>query len=245
MARLISVTDAKKRDAQVSAEYPRRAAKLRMTAPTGADVRVERWIRTTDQTSYEALVARHGSPEAFGAALLEGDPEIPMGLVGRELGEVARVYVRTDGTLLSTARVLEVVRGPDGAEKSRGEVVEVEANVDEDAPPLPWTGRLIPIAEAVRKLAFGRALQLRHVSGLTFDFLFEMAKTLHEQDKLLLVGAGPKGAQPLIFSTNGAPYRGYLEGRVLGHAYWLVLHLTNLELKLPAPTPNAAVEEKA
>jgi hypothetical protein len=163
-----------------------------------------------------------------------------MGLVGRELGEVARVYVRTDGTLLSTARVLEVVRGPDGAEKSRGEVVEVEANVDEDAPPLPWTGKLVSIADAVRKFAFARALQLRHVSGLTFDFLFEMAKTLHEQEKLLQVGAGAKGAQPLIFSTNGAPYRGFLEGRVSGNAYWLVLHLTNLELKVPAPTPNAA-----
>jgi hypothetical protein len=244
MPRLISVTDAKKRDAQVSAEYPRRGAKLRMTAPSGADVHVERWIRATDQTTYEALVARHGSPEALSAALVSGDPEIPMGLVGRALGEVARVYVRTDGTLLSTARVLEVVRGPDGAEKSRGEVVDVEANVDENAPPLPWTGRLIPVGDAVRKFAFARALQLRHVSGLTFDFLFEMAKTLHDQEKLLQIGAGPKGAQPLIFSTNGAPYRGFLEGRVSGNAYWLVLHLTNLELKQPPPSSTGA-EERA
>lgn len=74
------------------------------------------------------------------------------------------------------------------------------------------------------------------MSGLTFDFLFEMAKTLHEQDKLLIVGAGPKGSLPLILSTNGAPYRGFLEGRVAGQSYWLVLHLTNLELKMPAST---------
>jgi hypothetical protein len=243
MPRLLSVTDAKKRDAQVSAEYPRRPPKLRMTAPTGANVRVERWIRATDQTGLEALEARFGSPEAVSTALIEGDPEIPMALVGRELGEVARVYVRPDGTLLSTARVLEVVRGSDGAEKSRGEMIDVEANVDEDAAALPWTGKLVPVGEAVRKYAFTRALQLRHVSGLTFDFLFDMAKTLHEHDKLLMVGAGPKGSQPLIFSTNGVPFRGFLEGRVSGESYWLVLHLTNLELKLPAAA--APVVEEA
>ena len=245
MARLLSISDAKKRDAQISAEYPRRAAKLRMTAPSGANAQVVRWIRATDQTSHEALLARYGSPEALSKALIDGDPEIPMGLVGRELGDVQRVYVRTDGTLLSTARTLEVVRGPDGAEKSRGEKIDVEANVDEGAPALPWTGLLMPVDEAVRKFAFGRALQLRHVSGLTFDFLFEMAKTLHEQNKMLRVGAGPKGSHPLIFSTNGAPYRGFLEGRVAGEGYRLVLQLSNLELKLPAgPAAPAAPSEE-
>jgi hypothetical protein len=239
MARLISVTDAKKRDAQVSAEYPKRPTKLRMTEPGGNDVHVERWIRATDQTSHDALLGRYGSPDALATALAEGDPEIPLALVGRRLGDVSRVYVRSDGTLLSTARVLEVVRGPDGAEKSRVEMADVEANVDEDAPPLPWTGRLIPVAEAVHKFAFGRALQLRHVSGLTFDFLLDIAKTLHEQDKVLLVGAGPKGALPLILSTNGAPYRGFLEGRVSGESYWLVLHLSNLELKMPVSAEAA------
>lgn len=233
MGRLLSVTDKKKRDAQVAAEYPRKAARLRMTSPSGATVNLQRWIRATDQTTHDALATRYGTPEAVSAALVQGDPEIPMAFVGRTLGEVSRVYVRPDGTLLSTARLLEVVRGPEGAERSRGEVIEVLANVAEDSAALPWTGRLMPIEEAVHKLAFGRALQLRHVSGLTFDFLFEIAETLQQEGKLLLVGAGPKGTQPLIFTDNGAPYRGFLEGRVKGKGYRLVLHLTNLELKVP------------
>ena len=68
-----------------------------------------------------------------------------------------------------------------------------------------------------------------------------MAKTLAAEKKLLLVGTGPKGQQPLIFTTNGAPYRGFLEGRVSpgGDGYRLILHLSNLELKAPPPKDAA------
>ena len=47
----------------------------------------------------------------------------------------------------------------------------------------------------------------------------------------MLVGAGPKSNQPLIFQRNGSAYRGFLEGRTQGDKYCLLLHLSNLELK--------------
>ena len=34
-----------------------------------------------------------------------------------------------------------------------------------------------------------------------------------------------------MLDRNGTPYRGFLEGRVDGDKYLLLLHLTNLELK--------------
>jgi hypothetical protein len=52
-----------------------------------------------------------------------------------------------------------------------------------------------------------------------------------------MVGAGPKGNEPLVFQDGGRTYRAYLEGRVQGGAYLLLLHLTNLELK---PLPGEA-----
>ena len=58
-----------------------------------------------------------------------------------------------------------------------------------------------------------------------------MAKTLEDSGKLMQIGAGPKGQQPLIFQTNGTPFRGFLEGRTEGETYKLVLHLSNLEIK--------------
>ena len=44
---------------------------------------------------------------------------------------------------------------------------------------------------------------------------------------------GSKGRDPLIFQENGSPYRGFLEGRVDGQKYKLLLHLSNLELRAP------------
>jgi hypothetical protein len=66
-----------------------------------------------------------------------------------------------------------------------------------------------------------------------FDFLRSIARTLQEEDKMLFVGSGSRGTEPLIFQRNGSPYRGFLEGRVEGDGFCLVLHLSNLELKRP------------
>ena len=78
---------------------------------------------------------------------------------------------------------------------------------------------------------FTRGYQLRHINGLTFDFLYDMAKKLHDQNCVMLLGGGSKGAGPIVLSTGGTPYRAFIEGRIDGDKYCLILHLTNLELK--------------
>lgn len=79
-------------------------------------------------------------------------------------------------------------------------------------------------------------MQIEHVNGLTFDFLYSMAKELEEAESLLLVAGGPKANQPLVFRRSGVAYRGFLEGRTQGEKYALVLHLSNMELKIPTET---------
>jgi hypothetical protein len=69
-----------------------------------------------------------------------------------------------------------------------------------------------------------------------------MARQLEAKDSLMLLGAGPKGNQPLILRRGGSPYRGFLEGRTQGDKYCLILHFSNLELKAPE---EAATEESA
>ncbi len=233
MARLISLTDDQKRDAQVSIESVRAkaAAKLRQVGPGGEVVRLERLIKATETSSLDALLRAHGSLENISAALVAGDPEIALDQVGRRLRNAARVYLRQDGSVLYAARIVQAVFGADGVEKSRQDFSDTPSNVGEEAPALIWTGRLMPAEEVVHKFVFARAFQLRHINGLTFDFLYGIAKTLHEAKKLLFVGAGPKGQQPLVFVLNGTPFRGFLEGRVDDDGYLLVLHCSNLELK--------------
>ena len=41
-------------------------------------------------------------------------------------------------------------------------------------------------AAAVRRFAFRRTLQVNHVDGLTYDYLFGMAKTLADTGELVL-----------------------------------------------------------
>lgn len=242
MPRLISIADARKRDAQIQLESAAKRDVVRwVSAATGRPVRLERLIKTTEKTTYEALSKRLGDDDALAKALVEGDPEIDLEQVGRRLGNATRVWVGPEGSILYAARVLLVVTDPQGEEKSREDFVDVEATVGEELPPLLWSGRLIAAQDVVRRFALVRKLQLRHVNGLTFDFLYEMAKSLHEAGKLLVCGAGPKANLPLIFHSNGAPFRGFLEGRVEGDAYRLVLHLSNLELK-PVLAPHAPAE---
>jgi hypothetical protein len=105
-------------------------------------------------------------------------------------------------------------------------------NVSVDVP-LRWTGRLVDKAEASRRFVFSAKMQLTHINGLTYDFLFAMARELHERNSLMLLGGGPKSTQPLVLRRGGLPYRGFLEGRIRGDRYCLVLHLSNLELRVP------------
>lgn len=240
MPRLISIADARKRDAQIELVSPGKGEKVRwVRKESGAPLELRRLIKSTEKTSLEAISAAAGGLEGVAQALIEGDPEIDLEQVGRRLGNATRVWVGPEGNVLYAARVLQIVTSPEGAEKSRADFVDVEATVGEDQPPLLWSGRLMPAEQVVRRFALVRKVQLRHVNGLTFDFLHEIASQLDREGKLLVVGAGPRAQLPLIFQTNGAPFRGFLEGRVDGERYQLVLHLSNLEIKaLPGTAPS-------
>ena len=58
-----------------------------------------------------------------------------------------------------------------------------------------------------------------------------MAKKLSEANAMMLLGGGEKGIAPLIMSNGGTAYRAFLEGRVIGNSYALIMRLTNLEIK--------------
>lgn len=246
MPREIRITDDRQRDARVGLEPARRPPPRKLVAPAGRPVSFNTFVKVPEGYDYARLLAAHGDDdEALAQALIASDPELDLELVGRRVGPVDRVWVKPDGSVLYTGRVLQVVTAPDGTELDKKDFVDVEATVDEDTA-LPYSGRLFDVGEVVRRFALTRRLQLRHSDGLTFEFLFELAQKLHENRKMLLIGAGPRAARPLIFQQNGSPYRGFLSGRIEGDGYVLSLHLSNLELKRradltqpPPPEPSA------
>jgi hypothetical protein len=203
-----------------------------------------RYLATTEAGTHEALAKAEG--EDYAQALIDGDPEVDMEMVGMRLGEGRRIYIEydwqdKDGKKVKTGEgrirhappsFIEVLTNPDGSKRESRKPVEVEANINDESP-LHWTGKKLPRAEAARRFVMNRTIQIFHQDGLTYDYLFEMAGELAEENVLMLIGAGSKGNAPLIFQANGTPYRGFLEGRVNGKSYKLLLHLSNLELKLP------------
>jgi hypothetical protein len=127
---------------------------------------------------------------------------------------------------------MELIFGSDGAERDRRIPVDTAANVNEESP-VRWTGKKLPLAAVACRFVLKRSLQLKHVDGLTYDYLFAIAKELADEKVMVLLGGGAQGKEPLIFQMNGTPYRAFLEGRIDGARYQLLLHLSNMELKRP------------
>lgn len=233
--RKMHLTNAAGRDATVDFAGLQPGDRYKLGLP-GKDVFFHRYLATTETGLHEELVERFGAE--YAEALVDADPEVDLEQVGRSVGETMQVYLSSDGDVLhAPPEVVEIILDPYGEEKERRAPKEEEPNVNEELP-IRWTGRRISRGDLVRGFAISRTLQVRHYDGLTYDYLHGMAQELDEADEVVAVGAGPKGKEPLRFQRNGTPYRGFLEGRVDGEKYMLLLHLSNMELKLPEPKPE-------
>jgi len=147
--------------------------------------------------------------------------------------------------LHAAPEVVEIVLGPHGEEKERRTPEDQQANIN-DAMPVRWRKRRLSRKDVVTRFVIKRTLQIRHDSGITYDYLYAMAKELHDADQMALMGAGEKGRAPLRFNQNGAPYQeAFLEGRIDGDKYMLLLHLSDMQLKLPPPPPAPAAPQEA
>lgn len=227
----INISNAKNRDATVAMEAVRPRRDVYYTDEDHNMVVNRRLLKTDVEHDLKALTKKYEDLEKLGKSLVEDDPEIDIEHFGKFLGETSRVYVSEKG-IVHAVEEFEVISNPDGSVRERRPRKKELQNVNSDTP-LKWTGKFIKKKDAVKKFVFGAKKQLIHVNGLTYDFLFDIAKELHDKDALLLLRGGEKGNQPLIFYRGGKPYNAFLEGRVDGDAYCLVLHLSNMELKKP------------
>lgn len=188
-------------------------------------------IKGVAENSFEGLVNEMGPDlEKMADALIQGDPEINLEVTGRFLGASPKVYINEDLHVVYKVNKIEKVFSPKGELKEERPIKELLSNII-DEEPLKWSGKFFSIEKTYNKFVFVRTYQLFHDSGLTYDFLFNMAKELEEKKSFLLVGSGAKGVGPVILQDGGKPFRVFLEGRTHGEQYMLLMHLSNLELK--------------
>ena len=227
--RKINLSNESKRDAEVAYGTSfHRPSPVYKTAD-GKRGQSERRVKGTMSTTDAALLAQYG--EGLADALIAGDPEVDMERFGLKVEGVKNVFITPGQKVAYGVTLNEHVYLPDGTEKEVRPEQNTTANIATDGIPIRWTGKLIPREKAMRMFMFKKSYQVQHVNGLTYDFLFNMAKKLAEADSMMLVGGGQKGVEPLVMANGGTPYRAFLEGRVDGDKYALILRLTNMELK--------------
>lgn len=228
----INLSNSAGRDAIVNMESVVTPLRVRWLDGKGRQANSIRVLKSTVDLDLESLKESNKTMEDLGNSLIQDDPEVDIEVVGTLLHNTSRVYIDQNRKIVHRVQQFEVVRNPDGSERERRPRKIPPQNVSEDIP-LRWTGKMMDKEEAVRKFVFSTKLQLMHINGLTYDFLFGMAKELHDKKSVMVVGAGPKSNQPLVLRRGGVPYHGFLEGRIDGDKYCLILHLSNLELKVP------------
>jgi hypothetical protein len=243
----INLTDSRKRDAVVKAESVSPRSRIRYIGPKGGASYTRKILKSTVEHDYGTLLSQaKDDPEKLASMLVKDDPEIDKELFGRFLWNVSRVYISQDEKVTYRIQQNEVIYTPEGKFKERRQRHRDKANVDSDIP-LTWSGKKINKIEAIRNYVFSSKLQIVHINGLTYDFLYGIAKQLAKLDCLMLLGGGKKGKSPLVFRRGSTSYRGFLEGRIKGKSYILLLHLSNAELKSPKtakPKPKTKLKTK-
>lgn len=231
MPKAIHISNDKKRDAEVAVEQQVRRSKVRSVLPSGEEKNNMRLLKNTINYEFEVLLGNYdGNLSAFEDALLKNDPEVDAENTGYFLHNTHKLYIDQDNRIAYRINLYQVIYDPQGDEIERHDINRVPANINTEMP-LRWTGKRVDKSEAVRSFVFFRKYQIRHINGVTFDFLYNMAKDLQESKTMVLIGGGEKGADPIFLTRGGSPYRGFLEGRVQEDRYILVLHLSDIELK--------------
>jgi hypothetical protein len=236
----INLRDKRNRDAAVRADSVGQSANVHYVDQDGAAVRLRKVLKATTEHGFGRLLRAAGDEVKLADALLSADADVDFERIGMFLTDTSRVFINDKGEIAYQIEQVEIVRSPSGEEKERRPRRQPEPNVEGEFP-ISWTGRLVKKDDAARRFVFSAKLQIVHVNGLTYDFLYGMAKELAEANSLMLLGAGKTGKEPLIFRRGSTPHRGFLEGRIDGDKYVLLLHLSKLELKKPVEVETAAV----
>ena len=230
MSRQINLADNKGRNAEVIFKSFTKKPLVKIVTPKGEATQTVRVLKSVAENSYEHLLKLNGGDEAVAQSLIAADPEFDVSMTGLFVEETSKVYIDADLKPVFRVQKTEAVYLPDGSLKEARTPKETIANILAEHPIKP-AGKLLPKKEVYNRFVFSKKYQLTHVNGLTFDFLYEMAKDLQDKDAMMMLAGGVKGNEPLVFQDGGKTYRAFLEGRVKDKSYILLIHLSNLELK--------------
>lgn len=177
-------------------------------------------------------------------SLIAGDPELDLASAGIAIapGTATTAYFDASAdqpTPVGDFTDTDVVYDAHGTETARRPHLVRQSNLDTLYP--IKLGKRLSLIQALTQFAIRGQLQISHSDGLSFEFLRDLAADLQNKGEVAVLGAGPKGNQPLVLREHGSAYRGFLAGEVDAEGnYQLLLLLSDQELKLPPEKPEAS-----
>jgi len=162
----------------------------------------------------------------------ESDIDVNIELTGRFIKKTRRISVNEAFIPVYNFMMYDIVILPDGTKKERLHQ-HTKGNIM-DKIPVRISQELYDPKEIMLSYVFRRNLYITHNNGLTFKFLYDLAKKLSEMQKFARVDTyDPKTKKraPLALYDGGRKFpRAFLEGRVKEKGYCLILHLSDQEL---------------
>jgi hypothetical protein len=173
---------------------------------------------------------------------LENDNEIDLELTGKRISRTFRILLNQDNELCYNFTEYQIQKDRQGRIIPCVECGEIfckhqikkktRSNINEDQKPVIFIKpMMLDKLEAIKRWSFGRSYQLRHVDGLTFKFCYELSQKLHNSGKMVLMAPIEENKpQKIILRNNTAPFYAWLEGRIKGDKYALILHRATLKI---------------
>lgn len=233
MIRYIKIEDSNKRDAELTFKSVRTGNTIFLAMENGEKPISKKIIRSSKEKNLKSLLKKNDASQDdynnFSEVLISSDSEIDFELFGKFIGKTERIYTTESFDPVFNINVTEKILNPKGEVTEERKPNYLKSNISGENI-IKWTKKYIPKKKLYNKVVLSSKYQIKHVNGLTYDFLYNMAKDLNDKNSFMMVGGG-KGNDPLVFNDGGNPFRGFLEGRVKDKAYCLILHLSNQEFK--------------
>lgn len=233
MIRYIKIADENKRDAEITFKSVTQKNLVYLALKNGKKPINKKVIKSSKDFTLENLIGKTKPSQEeyndFSEKLISEDKEIDFELFGKFIDKTDRIYTNKNLNPVYNVELTEKVFDTEGNLKEERVPSYLYSNISGESV-LKWTGKYIPRNKLYNKVVLSSKYQIKHINGLTFDFLFKISKILQDKNSFMILGGG-KGNEPLVFNDGGKPYRGFLEGKVKDNSYCLILHLSNQEYK--------------
>lgn len=237
----IHISNAKNIDSTVQA-FPRRdKTETVRKSPEGKKVNN---VSVALYTNEHSFIDRIKHDEDLRQTILQSEEDIDLEIIGKTIGNTTSLLLTIDNTLCYNFTEYEIKKDREGNVIPCNECGEIycehrikrqtESNVNEEAP-IRWIKPImIDKLEAIKRYSFEKSYIIRHNDGASYEYLYEMARQLHEANQMVLMAPiEEKKPQKVVLRNRGKPFYAFLEGRVNedNKTYLLILHRTTFSLK--------------